>query len=52
MPSTEKDEPLALARDPFRASLRASQARRLAAFRARRRRLRGRTGAVVAAAPA
>jgi peptidoglycan hydrolase-like protein with peptidoglycan-binding domain len=35
-------------RDPFRASLRASQERRLAAFRRRRRRLRGRTGATVA----
>jgi hypothetical protein len=34
--------------DPYRASLRASRERRLAAFRRRRRRLRGRTGAVVA----
>jgi hypothetical protein len=35
-------------RDPFRASLRASQQRRIAAVRTRRRRLRGRTGATVA----
>jgi hypothetical protein len=34
--------------DPFRASLRASQERRLVAFRRRRRRLRGRTAATVA----
>ena len=45
MPSSPRPAP---PRDPFRASLRASQARRLAAFRRRRRRLRGRTGAAVA----
>ncbi len=47
MPSTDSDAPLARASDPFDASLRASQARRLTAFRARRRRLRSRAGAAV-----
>lgn len=47
MPTTENDESLAVPHDPFRASLRASQARRDAAFRARRWRLRGRAGAAV-----
>lgn len=43
-PGTER-----VPRDPYRASLRASRERRLAVLRRRRRRLRGRTGAAVAA---
>ncbi len=47
MPSIENDEPLAWYRDEIRASQRASEDRRDAAFRLRRRRLRGRTGVAV-----
>jgi hypothetical protein len=45
VPSTENPAPQ---RDPYRASLRASRERRLVALRRRKRRLRGRTGAIVA----
>jgi Transglycosylase-like domain/Putative peptidoglycan binding domain len=48
VPSSIDSGPQPIARDPWRQSLRASRERRASAFRRRRRRLRGRTGAAVA----